>query len=233
MPAIKAITGCADIPKCVSGLLSRLRMSRDFSNPWTAIRGLCVLPQSRHRCFLIGLSCSRCHFFETIVLPIGASAIPASFRCCIPNGIPIIVMKLSKAEDTWPIANQTPAKMNHIMFPTVPRDPVPISSFCVSSFRLMASLPKGKNVNWPITKHALPQGMPTTDTYASRPAIHHASPIHTPPRINQSRLPIARIVFPFPDILRPTHQPPDGTRSAACAGEATWKCLAAAALLHP
>jgi hypothetical protein len=39
------------------------------------------------------------HFTSTMVLPIGASAIPASFRCCSPNGIPMIVMKQASADN--------------------------------------------------------------------------------------------------------------------------------------
>ena len=39
------------------------------------------------------------HFTSTMVLPIGAIAIPASFRCCSPNGIPMIVMKQANADN--------------------------------------------------------------------------------------------------------------------------------------
>ena len=35
-----------------------------------------------------------------VILPIGAIEIPASFRCCIANGIPIMVMKQAIAENT-------------------------------------------------------------------------------------------------------------------------------------
>src|ERR1700752_4938162 len=64
--------------------------------------------------------------------------------------------KQAMAEITCPIANQIPAKTNHTTLPIVPKAPVPISSVCVSSFRLIASLPKGKKENCPMTKNAFP-----------------------------------------------------------------------------
>jgi hypothetical protein len=59
--------------------------------------------------------------------------------------------------------------------------------------RLIASLPKGKKENWPITKLAFAQGMPTMVSSATKPTSHQASPITKPPRMNQRKLPIARI----------------------------------------
>jgi hypothetical protein len=64
----------------------------------------------------------------TIVLPIGARAMPASFRCWMAKGMPMIVRARLTADTTWPIASQMPAKMNQRMFPSRPRPPVPMSS---------------------------------------------------------------------------------------------------------
>ncbi|MNT94003.1 hypothetical protein D3C72_2355940 [compost metagenome] len=57
----------------------------------------------------------------------------------------------------------------------------------------MACLPNGKKVKVPITKQALPQGIPMIEIKASSPASHQARPITTPPRMNQRKLPIARM----------------------------------------
>src|SRR5690554_5449193 len=133
--------------------------------------------------------------FVTMVFPIGKIAIPASFKCCIPKGMPMIVIKQSIAEATWPNASHKPAKMNQMILPSSPKPPVPMSFCCVSSFLLMASFPNGKNEKLPITKQALPQGIPTIVMNAIAPTNHHASPMMTPPKINHSKLPIALIVF--------------------------------------
>ena len=78
----------------------------------------------------------------------------------MPKGIPMIVTKLAIAHATCPSASQTPAKMNQMTFPIVPKAPVPISSAWLRSRLLIASLPNGKKEKLPMTKHALPHGMP-------------------------------------------------------------------------
>ncbi len=75
----------------------------------------------------------------------------------------MIVRKQRNAEIKWPIANQRPAKMNQITFPTAPSAPVPMSSLPVTKSREALVLPNGKNAKVPIVKHALPHGMPTIE----------------------------------------------------------------------
>lgn len=122
-------------------------------------------------------------------------AIPASFKCCKPKGIPIIMIKQASAEMIWPIANQNPAKTNQIILPNKPRVPVPMSPDWFNTSLLTASLPKGKNENCPITKQALPQGIPMIVMKAISPTNHQASPIRTPPNKNQSIFPRNLINF--------------------------------------
>ena len=107
----------------------------------------------------------------------------------------MMVKKQATADTTWPSASQIPANKNQTMLPSKPKVPVPKSSSWVSSLRLMASRPNGKNVKLPITMQARPHGMPTIETKAIKPTSHHSRPMNTPPKMNHKKLPIARMLF--------------------------------------
>ena len=98
--------------------------------------------------------------FETITWPTGNNDIPANLKCCMPNGIPIMVIQQRIPEKACPIISHQPANKNQIILPTIPKPPVPKSSFPVNSFLLIASFPNGKKVNFPITKQDRPHGIP-------------------------------------------------------------------------
>ena len=110
----------------------------------------------------------------------------------MPKGIPIIVQQVTNPDTACPIASHHPQTMNQTMLPRIPSEtPVPTSSSPVSSFRDIASRPKGTNVNLAMTKHDLPQGMKTTLTYMITPARSQPRPITIPPKMNQMKFPIA------------------------------------------
>src|SRR5262249_53830987 len=64
----------------------------------------------------------------TIILPIGQSARPASFRCAQAKGRPMIVMASTIAVIRCPSASHQPASTSQIRLPIAPSAPVPISS---------------------------------------------------------------------------------------------------------
>lgn len=123
-------------------------------------------------------------------MPIGISDIEANLKCCMPNGMPMMVIQKSKPVTTWPIASQIPIKTSQIIFPNKPNVPVPTSSLPDKCFLLTASFPKGQKVNLPITKHALPHGIPMMLIKQSTPASHQAKPMMRPPKTNQIILPM-------------------------------------------
>ncbi len=102
-------------------------------------------------------------------------------------------MKHATADMMWPIANQIPvANKNQIMLPIRPSGLVPMSvSFGQSiTWNRFPDL-KWENEKLPITKHALPHGIPSmVSGNASSPKNHHANPINTPPNRNQMMFPI-------------------------------------------
>ena len=63
---------------------------------------------------------------ETISLPIGQSASPASFRCAQANGNPMIVIASTAAVIRCPSASHHPANKSQIRFPSTPSGPVPM-----------------------------------------------------------------------------------------------------------
>src|SRR6185437_10985255 len=67
----------------------------------------------------------------TMALPIGQSAMPASFRCAHAKGMPMIVIAISTAVMRWPSASHQPARMSQIRLPMPPSGPVPTSSWPV------------------------------------------------------------------------------------------------------
>ena len=101
----------------------------------------------------------------------------------------MVVMQVS-ADKVCPMASQNPAKTNQITLPMNPAAPVPRSPLPVSTFRSIALLPNGRRVKVPIVKQARPYGIPTMDTKARIPAIHHRSAIKPPPIKIHSRFPL-------------------------------------------
>ena len=87
------------------------------------------------------------------------------------------------------MAIQMPASNSQIILPTVPKGPVPMSGWPVSTSRDTGIFPKGKKANSPITKQARPQGMPTMEIKQSTPKNHQVRPIQMPPSKNQITLP--------------------------------------------
>jgi hypothetical protein len=85
-----------------------------------------------------------------------------------------------------------PASNNQTNLHGKPKVPVPRSSSCVNSLRLMGSRLNGKNVKLPINMHALPQGMPVIEKNAIKNTSHNTKPMKKPPKIHYKKLPMAR-----------------------------------------
>ena len=90
--------------------------------------------------------CSGESLASTIILPIGHSAMPASFRCAQANGMPMMVMASRQAVMRWPSASHQPASTSHTMLPMRPKGPVPKSSVPRYSARDTALRPNGSSV---------------------------------------------------------------------------------------
>ena len=62
-------------------------------------------------------------FIQIISLPKGVNARPASLKCCLAKGIPIMVMANSTPKNTWVRHIQNPPIKIHIRFMTVDKQP--------------------------------------------------------------------------------------------------------------
>ena len=82
----------------------------------------------------------------TITLPIGHSAMPASFKCAHAKGMPMMVTASTTAVMTCPSASHHPASTSQMMLPMTPSGPVPISSWPVKAARDTAREPNGNRV---------------------------------------------------------------------------------------
>ena len=156
-----------------------------------------VFRKAASRCFLIGLSCSRCRFFRDNRFADRGQCNTSQFQVLYPKRDTDNRDEVkSKPKSTCPIASQTPAKMNHITFPTVPRTGADII-FLFKFFSTDCFLAEWKECEPADNEACLTPGNADDRHIRHKPAIHQASPIHTPPRMNQRRLPIARTVFSF------------------------------------
>lgn len=115
-------------------------------------------------------------------LPKGLKAIAVSLKCCIPNGIPIIVMHRSMPNMAWVAAIQSPPVRSHNTFINMYRHPEDLECMRVS-------LPKGQMASAAIFRVWIPKGMPTIVIIRIRLPIKYSMAMIMPPKISQMRFP--------------------------------------------
>lgn len=91
--------------------------------------------------------------FNITSLPNGAKDKPAILKCCLANGIPIIVIKSKHPKITWTNHAQSPPHSNQMRFKGIRIHPVGDSI-------LLTSDPKGHKHNKPILKVCKAMGIP-------------------------------------------------------------------------
>lgn len=120
--------------------------------------------------------------FYSIFFPNGVSARAASLKCCLPNGIPIIVMqsKIPKAKCVRQIhIPPTNIQMTFIIrFRHPPEFPESITLF-----------PIGHKASKPNFNVCSPKGIPMIVIIITRLEIKYSTAVTIPPKINQ-------IIFP-------------------------------------
>ena len=124
--------------------------------------------------------------------PNGISASFASLKCCMPKGIPIIVMKKTPPITRCSIANGIPDTSSQITFRK--REPAP-PPYCTS-------FPNGKKLSCANLKHCIPTGIPMIVMHQRHPARHQLNPVNAPPNTNHNKFPKHPIFFP-PEIIFP------------------------------
>ena len=115
-------------------------------------------------------------------LPKGIRLISTSLKCCLANGMPIMVMKSSTPNTIWLMAVQMPPHSNHIMLNSNERHPVLL-------LLLTISLPNGASTTAPILKHCSPNGIPPMVRKSPRPPTNYPSALISPPKTSHMILP--------------------------------------------
>ena len=102
--------------------------------------------------------------YHAIVLPNGNRVPMAILKCCIPNGIPIIVAHKHNPKVKWLNAiSHHPIKIHRILNAILMHPPLlgPATRSC----------PKGNNTNLPILNNCTPNGIPTIVRHIIKPTI--------------------------------------------------------------
>lgn len=120
--------------------------------------------------------------------PNGVSDTLASLKCCLPNGIPIIVMHSITPRNTWVNAiHISPITIHNIFMNSVkhPSD----DSVCTVSF------PNGEIAIADSLNTCIPNGIPMIVQHKRSPASKYSMAINIPPNINQIKFPAKFIII--------------------------------------
>lgn len=120
--------------------------------------------------------------------PNGENARFINLKCCLPKGIPIMVIQNSNPKMRCVRAIQIPPKSSQIMFMMVDKQPV----FDAVSVIFTPNGAKPTNAN---LKHCRPKGMPTIVRHNISPPIMYSKKINMPPKMIQIILPNKFIRF--------------------------------------
>jgi len=118
-----------------------------------------------------------------MVAPKGINASFASLKCCLPKGMPIIVIQNKIPQNKWDNISRNPPQTIQIILRMNRPAPPPYTT----------CLPKGHNASPASLKACSPMGMPIIVIQQITPAITQPRAIIKPPNINQIKLPIIRI----------------------------------------
>jgi hypothetical protein len=124
--------------------------------------------------------------------PNGVNARFINLKCCIPNGIPTIVIQKSKPKIRCVSEIQTPPHTSHRIFMIVDRQPVFEDVSVIFT-------PKGASATNAHLKHCSPNGIPTMVRHKIKPPIRYSRNTNIPPKIIQMMLPI-RFIIKFFDL---------------------------------
>jgi hypothetical protein len=127
--------------------------------------------------------------------PKGEKARFINLKCCLPKGIPMMVMQNSSPKSKWVKAIHRPPNTSQMMFITVDRQPV----FEEVSVILT---PKGASPTIANLKHWMPKGMPTMVRHRIKPPMIYSKKMNKPPNMIQMMLPKKFIFVVFIEMNR-------------------------------
>ena len=122
-----------------------------------------------------------------MIFPKGASDRPAILKCCLPNGMPIIVMHSSNPKMIWQPHAHRPPNISHSMFSGMYMHPL---GYCASR----TSEPKGQRHSNPILNVCIAIGMPIIVHANARLPVKYPTAASRPPNIHHSMFPIILMI---------------------------------------
>jgi hypothetical protein len=114
--------------------------------------------------------------------PKGENARFINLKCCLPKGMPTMVIHNSNPKKRWVSAIQKPPNMSQMIFIMVDRQPV-LEEVSV------ILIPKGARPTKANLKHCKPKGMPTIVRHSIIPPKMYSKKMNKPPKIIQMILP--------------------------------------------
>lgn len=126
--------------------------------------------------------------YQTSLLPKGVRQSPINLKCCLPNGMPIIVIQSKTPKTRCVKAIHMPPQKIHSIFIHVLKQPAPL-------FPSLICRPKGIKVAMPILMHWSPNGIPIIVQHSSMPPIMYPRKTIKPPKINHIRFPSRFMIF--------------------------------------
>lgn len=115
--------------------------------------------------------------------PNGENARFINLKCCLPNGIPTIVIHNRMPKNRCVSAIQKPPNISQMIFIMVDKQPV------LEEVSVILT-PKGARPTNANLKHCSPNGIPTIVRQRIRPPIIYSKKMNIPPKIIQIMLPI-------------------------------------------
>ena len=125
-----------------------------------------------------------------MVAPKGINANFISLKCCLPKGIPIIVIQRITPQDKCSSESGIPVVSSQMIFKI--REGVPPPK--------LTSFPNGKKERLANLKHCIPIGIPIMVIHQRIPTKNQLRPLSNPPQKNQRIFPRHPIQIPPSDI---------------------------------
>ena len=107
-------------------------------------------------------------------LPNGVSANAANLKCCMPNGMPMMVIHSTMPKPRWDRLIQIPPKNIHKIFMVNERQPPELG-------QLITFFPNGIRASILIFNVCRPKGMPIMVIIISKLAIKYSMQVNIPP----------------------------------------------------
>ena len=127
-------------------------------------------------------------YFSTTCLPKGVKANAASLKCCLPNGMPMMVMQRMIPNTRCVTLIQIPPKSIQRMFMMILRHPPACGEVSIR-------FPKGQRAKKLSFKVWMPKGIPMMVIIIPKLAMTYSTAVMIPPKSNQSIF-INMIIFP-------------------------------------